>query len=161
MNNLLNKIADNSLTVGIVGLGYVGLPLAVSFASAGVNVIGFDKSSAKAAKINAGENYISDISAELWQEVLTRKTLCATTDFSRLSECQAILICVPTPLDQFHKPDMSFIESACMAIGKNMEKGAFVCLESTTYPTTTEHFVLPILEKESGFRHGSGFWLAA
>jgi len=160
VNKLLNKIADNSLTVGVVGLGYVGLPLAVSFASAGVNVIGFDKSSAKVAKINAGENYISDISEELWQEVLTRKTLSATTDFTRLSECQAILICVPTPLDQFHKPDMSFIESACMAIGKNMQKGTFVCLESTTYPTTTEHFVLPILEKESGLRHGSGFWLA-
>ncbi len=160
MNELLNKIADKSLTVGIVGLGYVGLPLAVSFASAGVSVIGFDKSGSKVAKINAGENYISDISATLWQEVLTRKTLGATTDFARLSECQAILICVPTPLDQFHKPDMSFIESACVAIGKNMKEGTFVCLESTTYPTTTEHFVLPILEKESGLRHGTGFWLA-
>jgi UDP-N-acetyl-D-glucosamine dehydrogenase len=157
---LLDKISENSLQVAIVGLGYVGLPLAVSFASAGVKVIGFDKSGTKVAKINAGENYITDISDELWQEVLTRKSLFATTDFSLLSTCEAILICVPTPLDQFHKPDMSFIESACTAIGKNMKPGTFVCLESTTYPTTTENVVLPILEKESGLKHGTDFWLA-
>lgn len=160
MNDILNKISDNSLHVGIVGLGYVGLPLAVSFASAGVSVTGFDKSASKVAKINAGENYIYDISDELWKEVLNRKTLLATTDFSWLSACEAILICVPTPLDRFHKPDMSFIEAACIAIGKNMKRGTFVCLESTTYPTTTEHFVLPILERESGLHHGSDFWLA-
>jgi len=160
MNNILNKISTNSLHVGIVGLGYVGLPLAVSFASAGVKVTGFDKSVSKVDKINASENYISDISKELWQEVLAKKTLSATTDFAKLSDCEAILICVPTPLDPFHKPDMSFIEAACTAIGKNMKRGSFVCLESTTYPTTTEHFVLPILEKESGLKHGSDFWLA-
>ncbi len=160
MNNILNKITTNSLHVGIVGLGYVGLPLAVSFASAGVKVTGFDKSVSKVAKINAGENYISDISKELWQEALTKKTLSATSDFAKLSDCQAILICVPTPLDPFHKPDMSFIEASCIAIGKNMKPGSFICLESTTYPTTTEHFVLPILEKESGLNHGTDFWLA-
>jgi len=160
MNNILNKITSNSLHVGIVGLGYVGLPLAVSFASAGVKVTGFDKSVSKVDKINAGENYISDISSELWQETLNKKTLVATTDFSKLSDCEAILICVPTPLDPFHKPDMSFIEAACSAIGKNMKPGSFICLESTTYPTTTEHFVLPILERESGLEHGSDFWLA-
>jgi len=160
MNNILNKISSNSLHVGIVGLGYVGLPLAVSFASAGVKVTGFDKSASKVDKINAGENYISDISKELWQEALTKKTLIATTDFAKLSDCEAILICVPTPLDPFHKPDMSFIEAACTAIGKSMKPGSFVCLESTTYPTTTEHFVLPILERESGLKHGADFWLA-
>jgi UDP-N-acetyl-D-glucosamine dehydrogenase len=160
MNNILTKISSNSLHVGIIGLGYVGLPLAVSFASAGVKVTGFDKSASKVAKINAGENYISDISNELWQEILAKKTLSATTDFAKLSDCEAILICVPTPLDPFHKPDMSFIEVACTAIGRNMKPGSFVCLESTTYPTTTEHFVLPILERESGLKHGTGFWLA-
>lgn len=160
MQDILNKITTNSLQVGIVGLGYVGLPLAVSFASAGVSVMGFDKSVTKVAKINAGENYISDISGELWQEVITKKTLRATSDFSELSDCEAILICVPTPLDKFHKPDMSFIEEACIAIGKNMKQGTFVCLESTTYPTTTEHFVLPILERESGLQQGTDFWLA-
>ena len=160
MQDILNKITTNSLQVGIIGLGYVGLPLAVSFASAGVLVKGFDKSPAKVSKINAGENYISDISGELWQEVITKKTLRATLDFSELSACEAIFICVPTPLDKFHKPDMSFIEEACITIGNNMKQGTFVCLESTTYPTTTEHFVLPILERESGLMHGTDFWLA-
>lgn len=160
MQSILNKITNNSLQVGIVGLGYVGLPLAVSFASAGVSVMGFDKSESKVAKINAGENYISDISEELWHKALTNKALHATTAFTRLSDCDAIFICVPTPLDKFHKPDMSFIEDACTSIGKYMKPGTFVCLESTTYPTTTEHFVLPILERESGMQHGTDFWLA-
>jgi UDP-N-acetyl-D-glucosamine dehydrogenase len=160
MKTILDKISDNSIQVGIVGLGYVGLPLAVSFASVGVSVIGFDSSSSKVAKINAGENYISDITNDLWQEAIHRKSLQATSNFSLLSECEAILICVPTPLDAFHKPDMSFIEAATTAIGKNMKAGTFVCLESTTYPTTTEDVVLPILERESGMKHGSGFWLA-
>ena len=160
MQEILNKISSNSLQVGIIGLGYVGLPLAVSFATAGVSVTGFDKSAAKVRKINQGENYISDISDELWQEAIGLNKLVATTDFSLLSKCQAILICVPTPLDPFHKPDMSFIEEASRVIGKNMNKGTFICLESTTYPTTTEHIVLPIIEKESGLKHGIDFWLA-
>jgi len=160
MQDILTKIVEKDLHVAIVGLGYVGLPLAVSFASAGVRVTGFDPNKGKVDKINAGENYIADISDDLWQEVLAKKSFSATTDFTELKQCQAILICVPTPLDQFHKPDMSFIESACVAIGKNMQKGTFVCLESTTYPTTTEDFVLPILECESGLKHGADFWLA-
>ncbi len=160
MQDILTKIVEKDLHVAIVGLGYVGLPLAVSFASAGVRVTGFDPNKGKVDKINAGENYIADISDDLWQEVLAKKSFSATTDFTALNQCQAILICVPTPLDQFHKPDMSFIESACVAIGKNMQKGTFVCLESTTYPTTTEDFVLPILECESGLKHGADFWLA-
>ena len=160
MQEILNKITDNSIKVGVIGLGYVGLPLAVSFASSGVSVIGFDKSESKVSKINSGENYISDISKEIWQEAVDKKNLHATTDFSLLSDCQAILICVPTPLDPFHKPDMSFIESACISIGRNMKPGTFVCLESTTYPTTTEDVVLPIIEKESGMKHGQDFWLA-
>lgn len=160
MKTILDKISDNSIQVGIVGLGYVGLPLAVSFASAGVSVIGFDPSSSKIAKINAGENYISDITDDLWQETIKHKTLQATSDFSLLSGCDAILICVPTPLDPYHKPDMSFIEAASNAIGKYMKAGTFVCLESTTYPTTTEDVVLPILERESGMKQGTGFWLA-
>jgi UDP-N-acetyl-D-glucosamine dehydrogenase len=160
MQEILNKITDNSVKVGVIGLGYVGLPLAVSFATSGVSVIGFDKSESKVSKINSGENYISDISKEIWQEALDKKNLFATTDFSLLSDCQAILICVPTPLDPFHKPDMSFIEAACTSIGKYMKQGTFVCLESTTYPTTTEDIVLPIIENESGMKHGQDFWLA-
>ena len=144
---ILAKISGNQLLVGIVGLGYVGLPLAVSFASAGVRVIGFDSSEKKVKKVNAGENYIPDIQDVIFKEIIQNKLFVATADFSELQKCDAILIAVPTPLDRFRKPDMSFMESACVEIGKNMKPGTFVCLESTTYPTTTEDFVFPILEK--------------
>ena len=149
MKSLLSKIAANTETVGIIGLGYVGLPLAVNFAQAGVKVIGFDKSQTKVNKINAGENYIKDIRDAVLREVVGNIKLTATTDFTRINECDALLICVPTPLDKFRKPDMSYIESACIAIGQNMKPGTFICLESTTYPTTTEEFMLPIIEESS------------
>ena len=84
----------------------------------------------------------------------------ATTDFSEINHCDALLICVPTPLDRFKKPDMSYIESACVSIGQYMKREVFICLESTTYPSTTETFMLPIIEKESGMKHGKDFWLA-
>ena len=176
---LLQKIASNSEVVGIIGLGYVGLPLAVNFAEAGVHVIGFEKSKEKADLVNNGDNYIGDIRDAVLREVVVDKlTLEATTDFSRMKECDALIIAVPTPLDKFRKPDMSYIESACIEIGKNMKSGTFISLESTTYPTTTEDFMLPILEEYSkqnplsvtslgemsegqrGFRHGKDFWLA-
>lgn len=158
--NILQKINNNTEIVGVIGLGYVGLPLAVNFAEVGVKVIGFDKSQAKVDKINHGDNYIKDIRDAVLREVVTSITLCATTDFSRIAECDALLICVPTPLDVFRKPDMSFIESACTEIGRYMKPGTFICLESTTYPTTTEDFMLPIIEQESGLKHGNDFWLA-
>ncbi len=157
---LLEKISTNSEIIGIIGLGYVGLPLAVSFAEAGIQVIGFDKSGEKVNKINSGENYIRDIRDAALREVVNKIKLTATTDFTRINECDALLICVPTPLDKFRKPDMSYIESACLSIGQNMKAGTFICLESTTYPTTTEDFMLPILEKESGLTQGIDFWLA-
>src|ERR1035437_4163567 len=138
---LLNKIATNTEVVGIIGLGYVGLPLAVGFAQAGMKVIGFDKSQSKVDRINRGDNYIKDIRDAVLREVVESITLTATTDFSRIKECDALLICVPTPLDKFRKPDMSYIESACISIGKNMKPGTFISLESTTYPTTTEDFM--------------------
>lgn len=158
--NILEKIKQNQLVVGIVGLGYVGLPLAVGFAEAGVKVIGFDKSEQKVNKINNGENYIKDVRDAALKEVVSSVTFKATTNFTEMSECDALLICVPTPLDKFQKPDMSYIESACIEIGKYMKEGTFICLESTTYPTTTEDFMLPIIERESGLKHGSDFWLA-
>jgi len=157
---LLEKIHSNTEVVGIVGLGYVGLPLAVGFAQAGIKVIGFDKSQIKVDQINSGENYIKDIRDVVLREVIDNIKLGATTDFSRIKECDALLICVPTPLDKFRKPDMSYIESACIAIGQNMKSRTFISLESTTYPTTTEDFMLPIIERESGFKHGEDFWLA-
>ena len=177
---LLQKIKQNKEVVGIIGLGYVGLPLAVNFAEAGIKVIGFDKSQEKANKINHGTNYIKDIRDAVLREVVVDKlALEATTDFIRMKECDALIICVPTPLDKFRKPDLSYIESACIDIGHNMKRGTFISLESTTYPTTTEDFMLPIIEKTShenpnsftqregtekgidgGFFHGKDFWLA-
>lgn len=177
---LLDKISANTEIVGIIGLGYVGLPLAVSFAEAGVKVIGFDKSQTKIDQINHGDNYIRDIRDAVLRQVVEDIKLTATTDFTRIKECDALLICVPTPLDKFKKPDMSYIESACKEIGKNMKPGTFICLESTTYPTTTEELMLPIIEEASilnpsvilsdtkcsegsarkGFIHNIDFWLA-
>ncbi|MBE0650605.1 MAG: nucleotide sugar dehydrogenase [Bacteroidales bacterium] len=158
---LLQKIRENKETVGIIGLGYVGLPLAVNFAEAGVKVIGFEKSKEKADKINKGDNYIKDIRDAVLREVVVDKLMLeATTDESRMKECDALIIAVPTPLDRFRKPDMSYIESACLDIGRNMKSGTFISLESTTYPTTTEDFMLPIIQRESGLKQGEDFWLA-
>ena len=157
---LINKIKNNTEIVGIIGLGYVGLPLAVTFARNGVQVLGFEKSTNKADKVNKAENYIGDVSdSDLVKVVNETKTLSATTDFTRIKECDAVIICVPTPLDHFKKPDMSYIEGSCIDIGKNMKSGTFISLESTTYPTTTENFMKPIIEKESGMKEGKDFWL--
>jgi len=155
------KIESNTEVVGIIGLGYVGLPLAVNFAEAGIKTLGFDKDEKKVEKINKGANYIGDIrDAVLREVVVDRITLSATTDFTRIAECDALIICVPTPLDRFRKPDMSYIETASTDIGRYMKPGTFICLESTTYPTTTEEFILPILLAESGLKEGEDFWLA-
>lgn len=156
---LIEKIKNKSVKVGILGLGYVGLPLAVSFAKKGVTVLGFEKSTKKKEKIDKGINYVADVDDAELSKVVKDKTLSATTDFSRISECDAVIVCVPTPLDKFKKPDMSFIESACNEIGKHMKKGILISLESTTYPTTTEGYMLPIIEKASGCKHGDEFWL--
>ena len=158
--SLLKKIGESKEVIGVIGLGYVGMPLAVNFAVENIKVIGFDQSAEKVNKINSAENYIGDVKAEELKTAVTNSQLSATTDFSKLTKCDAIFICVPTPLDIFKKPDMSYIENACRAIGKYMKPGTFVCLESTTYPTTTENFILPILGEISGLKHGQEFWLA-
>lgn len=151
-NQILEKIASNNEVVGIVGLGYVGLPLAVNFAEAGIKTLGFDKNPEKVDSINHGKNYIGDIRDAVLREVVVNKLkLSATTDFTRLAECDALIIAVPTSLDRFKKPDMSFIESACTEIGRYMKPGTFICLESTTYPTTTEDLMLPIIEEASRY----------
>lgn len=158
--HLLQKINSKELTVGVIGLGYVGLPLAVCFAAKQVKVVGFDTSSERISKINSGDNYISDVDDNKLASLVQQERLIATNDFATLGECNAIFICVPTPLDQFKKPEMSFIENACRQIGVHLQPGTFIGLESTTYPTTTEDFVLPIIEKESGLKEGKDFWLA-
>jgi len=162
MNNfekLKTIIEENKELVGILGLGYVGLPLAVTFAKKGIKVLGFEKSGRKVEALGQKKNYIADVRDEDLAAVIDRGNLCATTDFSRIAECNAVIICVPTPLDKYKKPDMSFIESACRDIGRYMRRGTFICLESTTYPTTTENFMLPLLEEVSGLKCGSDFWL--
>lgn len=158
--NFLEKINKNEIVIGVLGLGYVGLPLAVTFALKNITVLGFEKSGKKVENVNNADNYIGDVKDEDLKRVVSNHLLSATTDFSRIKECDALIICVPTPLDKFHQPDMSYIKSACEAIGQNMKSGVFICLESTTYPTTTENFMLPIIEKESGMQHGTDFWLA-
>lgn len=159
LESILRKIDENTVKVGVVGLGYVGLPLAVCFARNGIDVLGFEKNDRKATSVAVGRNYIADVSDEELMKLVKNKNLSATTDFSRLKECEAVIICVPTPLDRFKKPDMSFISDACQEIGRNMKKGTFISLESTTYPTTTEEYMKPILERESGLREGKDFWL--
>ena len=157
----LNKVSSNQEVVGIIGLGYVGLPLAVCFAEKGVKTIGFDPNREKVDMINEGRNYIGDIrDAVLRDVVIDQLKLSATTDFSKISECDALIICVPTPLDRFKKPDMTYIESASETIAKHMSSGTLVSLESTTYPTTTENVILPILVEKSNLEHGKDFWLA-
>ncbi len=158
-NDIMKKINDGSVLVGILGLGYVGLPLAVAFARKDVKVLGFEKSSSKADKVNKGENYIADVEDAELKRVVKSGMLTADTDFSRMKECDALIICVPTPLDRFKKPDMSYIEASCIEIGKYMKKGTFISLESTTYPTTTEDYMKPIIERESKMIHGTDFWL--
>ncbi len=158
---ILTKIKSNEEIIGVIGLGYVGLPLAVNFAEAGIKTIGFDKNPEKVDQVNHGNSYIGDIrDAVLRNVVVDQLRLSATADFTRIKECDALLICVPTPLDKFRKPDMTYIESACIEIGRNMKAGTFICLESTTYPTTTEDFMLPIIERESGMKAGEDFWMA-
>lgn len=140
-------------------MGYVGLPLAVSFARNGVTVIGFDKSQKKVGNINASRNYIGDVRDEDLSAVVSSGMLRATTDCTEISRCQAVIICVPTPLDKFKKPEMRYIHDSCTETGRNMKRGCFISLESTTYPTTTEEFMKPVIEKESGLTEGRDFWL--
>jgi UDP-N-acetyl-D-glucosamine dehydrogenase len=139
------------LKVGIIGCGYVGLPLALRFAEAGHKVTGFDTDPGKVSMLNAGKSFIQHIQQTKIQQFVNSRHFSATTDFTRLKEVDAIIICVPTPLDERREPDLSFVEQTAMAIQPNLQRGQLVVLESTTYPGTTEELVLPILEK-SGLR---------
>jgi UDP-N-acetyl-D-glucosamine dehydrogenase len=157
-NQIISRIDRKEVVIGIFGLGYVGLPLAVSFAKNGIKVIGFEQNEKKIKSLNNKINYISDVPNEDFQLALSN-SMEATSDLSRIKECDAAIICVPTPLDAFKKPDMSHIEEVSIDIAKNMKTGTFISLESTTYPTTTEDFVKPLLEKYSGKKEGIDFWL--
>ncbi len=156
---LVRKIENKSLKVGVVGLGYVGLPLAVDKAIAGFDTIGFDVQAEKVDMVNAGNNYIGDvIDAEL-KELVDSKKLKATTEFSFIRDVDFVAICVPTPLNEHQEPDISYVENSAKEISKYLRRGTIVVLESTTYPGTTEELLKPILEKGSGLTCGEDFYL--
>ena len=156
--SLLNKIDNREITVGVVGLGYVGLPLAVEKAKAGFKTIGFDVQKAKVDLVNAGSNYIGDIVDDDLKHIVESGMLRATNDFSFVRDVDFIAICVPTPLDEHQQPDISYVRSSAEEIAKHMTKGTMVVLESTTYPGTTEELLKPILET-SGLKCGEAFYL--
>src|SRR5215470_324518 len=155
---LEEKIRARTARVGIVGLGYVGLPLAVEFAKAGFNVTGIDVSEEKTRRVNTGESYVGDISTTTLGPLVKSGKLRATTDFSVVRDLDTINICVPTPLRKTKDPDMSYIVSSCQEIAQYFHTGMLVILESTTYPGTTDELVLPMLLKP-GLEVGTDFFL--
>ena len=157
--SMLNKIKDRSLTIGVVGLGYVGLPLIVEKAKAGFKCIGFDVQQEKVDMVNAGKNYIGDVvDAELSDLVASGK-VSATSDYSFIKDVDFVAICVPTPLDDHQQPDISYVRDSAIEVAKHLQKGTAVVLESTTYPGTTEELLMPILEQGSGLKCGEDFYL--
>ena len=155
---LLQKINNKDITVGVVGLGYVGLPLAVEKAKAGFKTIGFDVQKEKVDLVNSGVNYIGDVVDDELKKIVEAGMLKATTDFSFVKDVDFIAICVPTPLDAHQMPDISYVKSSTEEIAKYLTKGTMVVLESTTYPGTTEELLKPILES-SGLKCGEDFYL--
>jgi len=156
---LLEKITGKTARVGVVGLGYVGLPLAVEKAKASFSVIGFDVQKEKCDSVNRGENYIGDVVPEELTRLVNNGHLCASEDFSRIAECDVIAICVPTPLDHYKQPDMTYVETSARTVAKYAHKDMLVVLESTTWPGTTEEILKPIFE-EKGFTVGKDLHLA-
>lgn len=156
---LLDKINRGEAVLGVVGMGYVGLPLAMVFADAGMHVIGFDVVQARVDQLNAGDSYIEDIASDVLKPHVDAGLFRATTDFAELAGCDAISICVPTPLSKTRDPDVSYIVKATEQIAKHLRPGQVVILESTTYPGTTREVILPALEA-NGLKVGEDFFLA-
>lgn len=159
MNCIKDKLLNKTAVLGVVGLGYVGLPLAVEKAKAGFKTIGFDIQESKVKMVNAGINYIGDVVNEDLEGIVKSGLLSATTDFGQVASADCVCICVPTPLDAHQQPDISFVKSSTESIVPYMHKDMLIVLESTTYPGTTEELVKPILEK-SGLKCGVDFYLA-
>ncbi len=159
LEELSEKIRSKAVRAGVIGLGYVGLPLAVEFAKAGVKAVGFDVDTKKTASILKGQSYISDIESEVVSRVVRDGTLVATTDFALLEDVDTINICVPTPLRKTKDPDLSYVVKAAEQIAAHLRPGQLVILESTTYPGTVTEVVQPMLEKQ-GLRAGTDFFLA-
>lgn len=157
--SLQKKLEEKTATIGVVGLGYVGLPLAVEKAKAGFKVIGFDVQKEKVDKVNAGENYIGDVLPADLEQLVKSEQLKATSNYTFIRDVDALAICVPTPLDIYKQPNMDYVKSSAQAIANHITKGTLVVLESTTYPGTTEELIQPILE-EKGFIIGEDVFLA-
>lgn len=155
---LLNKIADREIVTGIIGLGYVGLPLAVEMAKAGFRTIGFDVKKEKVNSVNEGLSYIRDVAGDDLKTLVDKDLLAATADFSEIRNTDFIAVCVPTPLDEMRQPDLSCLEAAVKSIAEHLRKGMMIVIESTSYPGTTEELVKPILES-SGMKCGADFYL--
>ena len=160
MSGLKEKILNRKAVLGVCGLGYVGLPLAVEKAKAGFSVIGFDVQKEKIDLVNSGKNYIGDVVDNDLDKLVKDGKLKATTDFKEVCNCDCICICVPTPLDIHQEPDISYVKSSTEEIAKYLHKDMLVVLESTTYPGTTEELIKPILENTSGLKCGVDFYLA-
>ena len=156
---LIAKIQNKTLVMGVCGLGYVGLPLAVDKAKHGFKTIGFDVQQEKVDMVNAGKNYIGDVVDADLKELVSGGMLSATTDFSQVCNVDFIAICVPTPLDKHQQPDISYVRDSTIAISRHLKPGTMVVLESTTYPGTTEELLRPILEEGSGLKCGVDFYL--
>lgn len=159
LDKILSKIENKQAVVGVVGLGYVGLPLAVEKAKAGFKVIGFDVQQSRVDLVNQAQNYIGDVVNEDLEEIIKSGMLEATTDYARITEVDAVAICVPTPLDHHQQPDTSYVESSSKEIANYAREGMLVVLESTTYPGTTEEIVVPALE-EKGLVTGETVFVA-
>ena len=160
---LLEKIKNKSAIVGIIGMGYVGLPLALTFSAKKFNVLGFDLDEKKISLLNKGRGYLKHISDNKIKQAVNSGYLKTTSDFFKLKEVDAIIICVPTPLTEHREPDMSFVENTAKTIAKYLRKGQLVVLESTTYPGTTEELLLPMFENSNDknkFKVGKDFYLA-
>lgn len=158
--DFVGKVRDRSVVIGVIGLGYVGIPLALAALRQGIRVIGFDIDRARVDQINAGREAIKHIPMDLIVAGLAQGRFEATTDFDRLSEPDALLICVPTPLSRQREPDLSYVEQTTRAIGRRLRPGQLIVLESTTYPGTTDELMRPILEETSGLTSGKDVFLA-
>lgn len=159
LHQFQQKLRTRTATIGVLGMGYVGLPLVVAFAEAGFKTVGFDTSVALTNALRRGESHVGDIAPERLQALLRAEKFCATADFEQLSRCDACIICVPTPLTPMREPDLSYVRAAAMAVQEHLHPGQLVVLESTTYPGTTEDVVKPLLEA-TGLQAGVDFFLA-
>ncbi|NIT56659.1 MAG: hypothetical protein GWN00_10625, partial [Aliifodinibius sp.] len=158
--DFITRIKNRTAKVGIIGLGYVGLPLMWTFHEKGFPVVGFDVDKDKIKNIESGKPYIKHLGYEMMEKLAVSDRCSATLNFSGLQEMDAIIMCVPTPLNTYREPDMKYVEQTTRMIAKYIQKGQLVILESTSYPGTTDELIIPILEKTSGMKSGKDFFVA-